>query len=72
MTRVVKFFTNRSEYGIKEAAEQSMTISELINYLQNEFVGDEKIVFSNDRGYTYGYVNENYISEPDDFDEVED
>lgn len=59
---VLKIFGNRSEYSMADAAKQSMTVSELIDYLNN-FDGDTKVVISNDGGYTYGYVNRHYIND---------
>lgn len=37
--------------------ESTMTVSELIDYLQ-EFDGDRKVLISNDGGYTYSPINE--------------
>lgn len=62
MIRIVTLNTNRSEYDIRDAAERSMTIGELIDELVR-YDRNEKIVFSNDNGYTYGYVGAGYIDE---------
>ena len=59
---VLKIFGNRREYSMADAAKQSMTVSELIDYLNN-FDGDTKVVISNDGGYTYGYVNRHFIGD---------
>lgn len=53
--------TNRSEYDANSAAKCSMTVGELIEVLEN-FRQTDKIVFSNDNGYTYGYVDEDCVS----------
>lgn len=49
--------TNRSEYNADSAAKCSMTVGELIDFL-GDFNKSDKIVFSNDNGYTYGYITE--------------
>ena len=63
MIRIVTLNTNRSEYDIRDAAAHSMTVRELIDELECNYNGDDKIVFSNDNGYTYGYVGAGYIDE---------
>lgn len=61
MIRIVTLNTNRSEYDIRDAASASMTVGELIDELRCNYNEDDKIVFSNDNGYTYGYVGAGYI-----------
>lgn len=54
--RIVTLDTNRGHYDIREAADASMTVGELIEelrYLDPEL----KVVFSNDSGYTYGGIH---------------
>ena len=63
MIRIVTLNTNRSEYDIRDAADCSITVGELIDELKRNYNEDDKIVFSNDNGYTYGYVTEGYIDE---------
>lgn len=58
---IVTLKTNRSEYDIRDAARYSMTVGELIQELKYNFDEDDKIVFSNDNGYTYGYIDQDYI-----------
>ena len=53
--------TNRSDYDIKVAADDSITVGELIEYLENNCNRDSRIVFSNDGGYTYGYLTERAV-----------
>lgn len=60
MQRIVTLNTNRYTYDITEASACSITVKELISLLENEDL-DAKIVFSNDNGYTYGYINEDLI-----------
>ena len=55
--------TNRSEYSVKEAANNSITVRELIEYLERNLDPDSPIVFSNDNGYTYGYITESVVDE---------
>lgn len=62
MQKIITLNTNRSEYDIREAAKSSITVKELIMELE-QFDGEAKIVFSNDNGYTYGYVGAGYIDE---------
>lgn len=61
MIRIVTLNTNRSEYDIRDAAASSMTVGELIDELECNYNREDKIVFSNDNGYTYGYVGAGYI-----------
>ena len=63
MIRIVTLNTNRSEYDIRDAADCSITVGELIDELESNYNRDDKIVFSNDNGYTYGYVGAGYIDE---------
>lgn len=63
MIRIVTLNTNREEYDIRDAAECSMTVQELIDELESNYNPHDKIVFSNDNGYTYGYVTAGYIDE---------
>ena len=62
MERIITLNTNRSEYDIREAAKNSITVAEFIRELE-QYDEDAKIVFSNDNGYTYGYVGGGYIDE---------
>ena len=55
MEKIVTLLTSRDEYDIRRASGSSMTVRELIDELEN-YPLDSKIVFSNDRGYTYGYI----------------
>ena len=60
MNQVVALRTNRDYYDVREAAEYSLTVDELIDMLSN-YSGDAKVVFSNDNGYTYGVVSDNTV-----------
>lgn len=61
MERIVTLNTNRSEYDIRDAAARSFTVRQLIEELECNYDLDDKIVFSNDNGYTYGYIGAGYI-----------
>lgn len=63
MEKIAILKTNRSEYSINEAADNSITVREFIEYLQDNLDLDSRIVFSNDNGYTYGYITESVVGE---------
>lgn len=63
MIRIVTLNTNRYEYDIRDAAAGSITVRELIDELERNYNEEDKIVFSNDNGYTYGYVTEDRLQE---------
>lgn len=75
MERIITLSTRRSDYGIKQAADESMTVAELIEELRY-LPGDCKVVFKNDGGYTYGYIKDRDIDseypEPEKEEEEED
>ena len=60
MIGIVILETNRSNYDIRDAARSSMTVGELIRELEG-YDEDERVVFSNDNGYTYGYISSNSV-----------
>jgi hypothetical protein len=60
MERIITLSVNRSHYDIKGAADESMTVEELIEELRY-LPGDCKVVFKNDGGYTYGYIKDRDI-----------
>ena len=72
MERIITIDTRRSDYSVKEAADNSMTVTELIEELRY-LPGDCKVVFKNDGGYTYGYIRDRDIDseywEPEEEDE---
>lgn len=41
-----------------EQIRETMTVAELIKYLENNFDGDENVYFKFDNGYTYGAITE--------------
>ena len=61
MQTIVMLLTNREEYDIRDAASRSMTVRQFIDELECNYDENAKIVFSNDHGYTYGYVGAGYI-----------
>ena len=72
MDKIVILKTNRSEYSVKEAAKGSITVGDLIEILRNYHDLDAPIVFSNDNGYTYGYITESVVDEEFCEDEPEE
>ena len=60
MERIITIDTRRSDYSVKEAADESITVEELIEELRY-LPGDCKVVFKNDNGYTYGYIQDRDI-----------
>ena len=72
MERIIVLKTNRSEYSVKEAANGSITVGDLIEILRNYHDLDAPIVFSNDNGYTYGYITESVVDEEFCEDEPEE
>ena len=60
MNQIVALRTNRDYYDVREAAEYSLTVNELIDIL-SYYSGDTKVVFSNDNGYTYGVLSDNTV-----------
>ena len=52
----------RDCYSPEEAEQDSITVGELIEKL-NEFNPNEKVILSQDRGYTYGYIKTRRIEE---------
>lgn len=67
MARIVILKTNRTFYDKEEAAKHSITLDEFIEILnQQGYDGKEKVVFSNDNGYTYGYITESIIETIDE------
>ena len=62
MKNALVFKTNRYYYNGAEAVKDSITIKELKDILEN-YNEDDKVIFSNDNGYTYGYIDESVIDE---------
>lgn len=59
---IIKLKTGRDTYDKIDAARYSMTAEELIKIL-SEYPADAKVIFSNDNGYSYGYVNSFCVGE---------
>ena len=60
---------SRDCYSQCEAAERSMSVRELIDYLE-QLDEDAKVILSHDQGYTFGWLSERRIDdEPIEFDE---
>lgn len=73
MKTVLKIEARREGYSINQI-ESTMTVGELVEYLQN-FDEDTPIYLSHDYGYTYGGITEYRIEEDyieDDEEEEEE
>lgn len=58
---ILKLKTGRDSYNKITAGRESMTVEELIEELR-KYPQDARVIFSNDNGYTYGFVNNYRIS----------
>ena len=58
MKKCVFIDANRNGYGPDQCGE-TMTVKELCEYLMNNFDDNAEVFLMNDRGYTYGSINEN-------------
>ena len=56
METIVKLRTNKDEYDIRNASEYSYTVAQVMDIL-SRCPQDAKIVFDNDRGYTFGAID---------------
>ncbi len=65
------FIEGRRDGYSPEQCGRTMTVGELIAYLEN-FDEDAKIYLENDGGYTYGYITKGSFREVEDEDEDED
>ena len=71
-TLMVKVFIEGRRDGYSpEQCGKTMTVGELIAYLEN-FDEDAKIYLENDGGYTYGYIIKGSFREVEDEDEEDD
>ena len=55
--------TVRTGYSPEQVVDKTMTVGELVEYLQINYYSDEPIVLSFDNGYTYGHLNKRMIDE---------
>lgn len=62
------FIEGRRDGYSPEQCGRTMTVGELIAYLEN-FDEDAKIYLENDGGYTYGYITKGSFREVEDEDE---
>lgn len=67
MRKAIVFEAERTGYGIDQL-QNPMTVGELKAFLE-DFDDDRLVVLSHDRGYTYGSLNLNMVS---DYSEDED
>lgn len=59
---IVTLDTTRTNYSAMEAAKDTLTVGELIEYLE-QYDESTPVVFSNDNGYTYGSIREYSIGD---------
>lgn len=59
---MVTLETTREGYTPEQVVERTCTVGELIRFLE-EYDENEKIIFSNDNGYTYGAIKERLLDE---------
>ena len=59
---IVILEATRSDYSAKAAARSTLTVGELISYLE-QYDEETPVVFSNDNGYTYGYLSDDTVSD---------
>lgn len=62
MATIVTLDTQRTGYSIEEVAQRTMTVGELISYLE-QYDEDTPVVYCNDNGYTYGEIKHYCIGE---------
>ena len=63
--------TEKNGYEEKDVIEESMTVKELIEELEN-YNGDEKVILSFDDGYSFGVLTSYNIEIQDDIKDEED
>lgn len=59
---IVTLEATRTDYSAKEAARHTLTVGELISYLE-QYDEEAPVVFSNDNGYTYGNLSAGTVSD---------
>ena len=69
MTRVI-LSVAREAYGVYDI-KKTMTVGELIDFLQQNFEEESPIYISHDNGYTYGSILESRFDEIEEDDEEE-
>lgn len=56
----IGIWTSHDCYDVDYATKRTMTVGELIAELEN-YDEESKVVFVNDNGYTFGYIDEGKI-----------
>lgn len=59
---IVTLEATRTDYSAREAARETITVGELISYLE-QYDENSPVVFSNDNGYTYGYLDSSTVGD---------
>ena len=57
------FIEGRREGYATDQIDRTMTVGELIDYLDRYFDPDEKVYLDNDNGYTFGSITASSFSE---------
>jgi hypothetical protein len=60
--QVLILAARREGYGIDQV-RRTMTVGDLVAYLQENYEEDVEIYLSHDNGYTYGGIREEYFHE---------
>lgn len=60
------FIEGRREGYSPDQCRRTMTVRELIDYLENNFDDDQEVFLDNDNGYTYGSITESSFSSFED------
>ena len=63
--RFLKIEARRDSYGVTDLENQTVTVGELIEMLEN-YDSDLKVILSHDRGYTFGAITEERIEEDEE------
>ena len=71
MEKVLTLRTNRAEYELSAVLDDSITVCELIELLKM-YAPSMKVAFSNDNGFTYGYINAECLEIVEPKEEVEE
>lgn len=70
MAGIIYIEGRRSAYGPEDLLDRTMTVRELIEYLE-QYEDDSPVMLRNDNGYTYGHIDYNSFSEQEEEQEEE-
>ena len=69
--KAIRIKAERYSYSVKESADDTMTVGELI-YRLKDFPEDMPIIISNDNGYTFGRIWAGTVGEITEKEEEEE